>query len=638
MRKVGKIASAFTLVVLCLSVSLAKPASVGAQPLRQMEKLGRGVIAINQGDGKVYVGWRLFGSDPDTISFNLYRTTDRGKPLRLNDQPITTSTNFVDALPDLTKANSWFVRPVLRGKEQESSKAFTLAANAPVRQYLSIPLQMPPGYTPNDASVGDLDGDGEYEFVIHMTGRGRDNAAPGLTDPPILQAYKLDGTLLWTINLGKNIREGAHYTQFLVYDLDGDGSAEIACKTADGTVDGKGKVIGDGGKDWRFLSPTTDRKYGKILDGPEYLTVFDGRTGAALAATGYLPPRGDISAWGGVGGNGQNDNNGNRVDRFTACVAYLDGVHPSLVMARGYYGRTVLAAWDWRAGKLRSRWVFDTDKGYPTFTGQGNHNLSVADVDGDGKDEIIYGSMVVDDNGKGLYSTGLRHGDAIHVSDLDPGRPGLEVYGIHEIEAGTKGPGTALYDARTGKILWSGDADRDVGRGLAADIDPRHLGDEMWGGSEGLKNSKGERIGAAPRSVNFAVWWDGDLLRELLDRNLISKWDWQTGTLNTIFTATGCAANNGSKATPALSADLFGDWREEVAFRTADNKELRIFATTIPTNYRFYTLMHDPQYRLSIAWQNVGYNQPPHTSFFLGEGMAKPPRPAITTERIGARR
>ena len=244
-------------------------------------------------------------------------------------------------------------------------------------------------------------------------------------------------------------------------------------------------------------------------------------------------------------------------------------------------------------------------------------------MDGDGKDEIVYGAMCVDDNGKGLYSTGLRHGDALHVSDLDPARPGVEVYGVHEIEEHTKGPGVAMFDARTGKILWTGDPDKDVGRGVAADIDPRHPGAETWGGSEGLKTCKGERIGASPRSVNFAIWWDGDLLRELLDRNAISKWDWQNAKLDTIFTAEGCMSNNGSKATPALSADLFGDWREEVIFRTTDNKELRIFTTTIPTKYRFPTLMHDSQYRLSIAWQNVGYNQPPHPSFYLGEGMAK---------------
>lgn len=599
---------------------------------RQMEALGRGVVAVNQGEGKVFVGWRMLGTDPDAIAFNLYRVANGGKPVKLNDKLITDVTNFVDAKADLTKANSYFVRPILNGKEQEASKPFLLVANAPVRQYLSIPLRTPPGYAPNDASVGDLDGDGEYEIVLHQAGRGRDNSQAGLTDPPILQAYKLDGTLLWQINLGKNIREGAHYTQFMVYDLDGDGRAEIACKTADGTIDGKGKVIGDATADWVSKEPAT---LGKILAGPEYFTIFDGLTGAVLATTDYIPPRGDLSGWGGVGGNGKNDHSGNRADRFLAAVAYLDGVRPSVVMCRGYYGRSVLAAWDWRNGKLTSRWVFDSAQpGHPelaAFSGQGNHNLTVADVDGDGKDEIIYGSMCVDDNGQGLYSTGLRHGDALHVSDLDPSRPGLEAYGIHEIEEGTKGPGVAMFDAATGKILWTADQDKDVGRGVAADIDPRYLGAETWGGSEGLKTCKGERIGPAPRSVNFAIWWDGDLLRELLDRNTISKWDWQNGKLDALFTADGCLSNNGTKATPALSADLFGDWREEVIFRTADNKELRLFTTTIPTKYRFPTLMHDPQYRLSIAWQNVGYNQPPQTSFYLGEGMKKPPHAAIAT-------
>ncbi len=599
----------------------------GAAQLRQMERLGRGVVAVNQGDGKVFVGWRLLGTDADKIAFNLYRSTDNGKPIKLNDKPITAATSFVDAKADLTKSNSYFVRPVMNGREQEASKPFLLAANSPARQYLSIALQTPAGYAPNDASVGDLDGDGEYEIVLHQTGRGRDNSFAGLTDPPILQAYKLDGSLLWQINLGKNIREGAHYTQFMVYDLDGDGRAEIACKTADGTVDGKGKVIGDANADWVSKDPKT---LGKVLTGPEYFTIFDGLTGAALATVDYIPSRGDLSGWGGIGGNGGNDSNGNRADRFLAAVAYLDGVRPSVVMCRGYYGRTVLAAWDWRGGKLNSRWVFDSSKpGLSAYSGQGNHNLTVADVDGDGRDEIVYGSMCVDDNGTGLYSTGLRHGDALHVSDLDPSRPGLEAYGIHEIEEATKGPGVAMYDARTGKILWTSDQDKDVGRGLAADIDPRYPGAEAWGGSEGLKTSKGERIGAAPRSVNFAVWWDGDTLREILDRNFIAKWDWQTGRMNTILTAEGCMSNNGSKATPTLSADILGDWREEVIWRTTDNKELRIYTTTIPTEHRIYTLMHDPQYRLSIAWQNVAYNQPPHTGFFLGDGMKPAPRPAI---------
>jgi rhamnogalacturonan endolyase len=593
---------------------------------RQMENLGRGVVAVHKSADSVFVSWRMLGTEPQDIAFNLYRKTGNTSPVKLNKTPITESTNYEDAKVDFSQPNAYFVKPVLKGVEQEASKPYTLPANAPVQQYLNIPLKTPQGYTPNDASVGDLDGDGEYEIILHQTGRSRDTPSPGITDPPVFQAYKMDGTLLWTINLGKNIREGAHYTQFMVYDLDGDGIAEFACKTADGTIDGKGKVIGDSTKDWRTLNvEPRNTFYGKILNGPEYFTIFSGKTGEALATTNYIPNRYPTAGWSGHGGNGGHDDTGNRVDRFTACVAYLDGVHPSVVMCRGYYGRSVLAAWDWRNGKLSQRWVFDSKDGENPYSGQGYHNLSVADVDGDGKDEIVYGSMVVDDNGKGLFSTGYRHGDALHVTDLDITRPGLEVFGVHEIEEGTKGPGVTVYDAKTGETLFKGSMDVDVGRGVAEDIDPAYPGAEMWwSGSNGLYTIKGVRIGDAPRSTNFLSWWDGDLNRELLDGNHIDKY--KGGRL---LTAEGCVSNNGTKSTPALSADLFGDWREEVMFRTADNQNLRIYTTTIPTKHKIYTLMHDPQYRLSIAWQNVGYNQPPHTGFYLGSDMKKLPKPNI---------
>ena len=592
---------------------------------RQMENLDRGVIAIHKANDSVYIGWRMLGTEPDEIAFNIYRQSGNEKPVRLNKKPIKGSTNYEDGNVNFKKDISYFLKAVLKGKEQGKSVSFTLKANAPAQQYITIPLKTPAGYAPNDASVGDLDGDGEYEVILHQSGRGIDNPSTGISGIPIFQAYKMDGTFLWEITLGRNIREGAHYTQFMVYDLDGDGISEFACKTADGTIDGIGKVIGDSTKDWRNLNRASGIFYGKILDGPEYFTIFSGKTGEALATTNYIPNRYPLNGWNGHGGNDGKDSSGNRVDRFLACVAYLDGIHPSVVMCRGYYGRSVLAAWDWRDGKLTSRWVFDSKDGENPFSGQGNHNLTVTDVDADGKDEIVYGSMVVDDNGKGLFSTGFRHGDAMHVGDLDPDHPGLEVFGIHEIENKTTGPGVTVFDARTGEVLYKGSINIDVGRGVAEDIDPSNPGAEMWwGGSDGLLNMKGERIGDMPSSAQFLIWWDGDLSRELLDGNHIDKYK-----VGRIFTAEGSIAAAGSKNTPVISADLFGDWREEIIYRTPDNKNLRIYTTTIPTKYRIYTLMHDPQYRLAVATENVAYNQPPHTSFFLGTDMKKAPKPNI---------
>jgi rhamnogalacturonan endolyase len=627
-------------VVACAATAplVVTPSSSPAQ--RQMEPLTRGVVAVNRGGGTVYVGWRWLGTDPDDVGFNLYRSAAGAAPRRLNDRPIVASTDFVDAGADLSAPNAYFVRPVVNGAEQPPSESFTVPADPPARQYLEVPLQTPAGYRPGDASVGDLDGDGDYELVVHMTGRGRDNAQDGLTDPAILHAYTLEGKHLWSIRLGRNIREGAHYTQFLVYDLDGDGRAEVMCKTADGTVDGTGKVIGDAAANRAGAD-------GRILAGPEYLTVFDGRSGAALATVDYVPPRGDVGGWGGVGGNGGNDRRGNRADRFLACVAYLDGHRPSAVFCRGVYGRSVLAAWDFRDGKLTSRWVFDTAApgsgrdGRPNaeYGGMGGHSLSVADVDGDGRDEIVYHAMAVDDDGRGLYTTGLRHGDALHVGRFDPAPAGPLVFGIHENE-GSKydatTPAAAAFDAATGRVVWRAGDGQDAVRGMAADIDPRHPGAEMWYLPGELRTCAGEPIGPAPRSANFAVWWDGDLLRELLDRTTISKWDWQNGRLVPVFSFDGCAANNGGKATPALTADLLGDWREEVVFRTADDKALRIYTTTIPTEHRIHTLMHDPQYRLAVAWQNVGYNQPPHPGFYFGEGMKPPGKVKITVPGRGA--
>src|SRR5262245_44125294 len=643
-----KIASILSILYLCVVASYMARTAHTQQPVTGpslMENLGRGVVAVRSTTTDVFISWRVLGTDPPDTAYNLYRSTGGGSPALLNATPVTGATYFVDSGADLTQTNAYFVRPIVFGLEQSPSASFTLPANAPVRQYLRIPLQVPQGgvtpvgeaytYSPNDARVGDLDGDGEYEIILKWDpSNAKDNSQSGYTGNVYLDAYKLDGTRLWRIDLGRNIRAGAHYTQFQVYDLDGDGKAEVACRTADGTVDGVGNVIGDQNADYRNSA-------GYVLDGPEFLTVFNGQTGAAMATASYVVPRGTVSNWG--------DNYGNRVDRFLAGVAYLDGQRPSLVMARGYYTRTVLAAWNWRNGAFTNIWTFDTgDTGtpnqYAAWRGQGNHNLSIGDVDGDGKDEIMYGACAIDDDGTGLFSTGLGHGDALHMTDMDPDRPGLEVFQPHETPP-SYGPNAAEFrDARTGALIFGVQGSGDIGRGLALDVDPRYRGYEMWasGNTGGMYTAqqstpnavlgpRGVQISATRPSINFGVWWDGDLLRELLDGRTISKWNWLAGNTSSLLTDTAIDSNNGTKATPALSADILGDWREEVIWRETNNAALRIYTTTIPTASRIYTLMHDRQYREAIAWQNTGYNQPPHPSFFLGDGMAPPPTPNIVT-------
>lgn len=581
----------------------------------QMEYLGRGVVAVRTSSSEVYVGWRLLGTDPAGISFNVYRGTTK-----INASPITASTNVVD---NITTNNTYTVRPVIGGVEQAASTG----AGVTTQAYLNVPLQIPAGgttpsgeaytYTANDASVGDLDGDGEYEIILKWDPtNAKDNSQSGYTGNVYIDAYKLNGTRLWRIDLGRNIRAGAHYTQFLVYDFDGDGKAEMACKTADATRDGVGTYIGSSSADYRNTS-------GYILTGPEFLTVFNGQTGAAMATTNYLPARGTVSSWG--------DNYGNRVDRFIACMAYLDGQRPSMVFGRGYYTRLVRVAWDWRNGSLTQRWNFDSNNsGNSAYAGQGNHQMSVADIDGDGKQETINGSSAVNDNGIGSWANGMGHGDALHVSDMDPDRAGLEIWQPYESPGSNGQVGAALVNAATGARLWTvAEPSADVGRGLAADIDPRYKGYECWASRGGLYTVKGVQITTTKPSINFAVWWDADLSRELLDGTTISKWNYTSSTVSTLLSASGTASNNSTKATPALSADVLGDWREEVILRASDNSALRIYTTTILATNRIYTLMHDPQYRMAIAWQNGAYNQPPHPGFYLGTDMNTPPTPNI---------
>lgn len=613
---------------------------------QQLENLDRGLVAVKYGDAHVFLSWRLLKNEPVTTGFNIYRQQKGGQKIKLNSTALTTGTNYTDSTADLSADNTWFVSTAANTFTAKGAAAVILSKAAP-QQYFSLPIQPPPGgeidgetftYTANDASVADLDGDGAYEIILKWEPtNARNPPQTGFTGNQIIDAYKLNGQRLWRIDLGRNIRSGAAYTQFLAYDFDGDGKAEMITKTADGVIDGRGKIIGDSSKDWRTYNKQSGC-YGKIVNGPEYLTVFDGQSGAALATVNYIPGRYPLNGWGGTGGNGGNDSTGGRADRFTAGVAYLDGKHPSAFFVRGWYGRTVIAAWDWDGHILKSRWTFDSKDGNNPYSGMANHSVSVADVDDDGKDEICVGAMTVDDNGKGLYTTGLGHGDALHVTKMHPDINAVQVFGIHEIEDTLKTPprpGVALFDGKTGKVLFSLGRNVDVGRGVAADLDPRYPGFENWGGPGGLRDLNGSTISnTVPTSANFVIWWDEDLTRELLDKNRIDKWDWAEDRTINLLTAKDCVANNGSKATPCLSADLFGDWREEVIWRTKDNRELRIYNTVIPTPYRFVTLMQNAQYRTAIAGQNVGYNQPPHPGYYLGAGMhTATERPDSSTRR-----
>ena len=589
------------------------------------EKLSRGLIGIPTEEG-MYFSWRMTLEDAAGLQFDLYRSSGGGAEVKLNKEPIDRTSDFLDRTVDYTVDNRW----TLKATTGEVA-TWTRLKGEKRNPYLSIPVCKPEDgeiagesftYTANDCSVGDLDGDGEYEIILKWSpSNSKRPPQRGFTGNTYLDAYKMDGTRLWRIDLGPNVRSGAATTNFLVFDFDGDGCAEICCKTGDGTVDGLGHRIGDAQADWR----TWDKKsptYGKIVNGPEYLTVFEGRTGKELDSKEYIPTRYPLDGWGGVGGNCGNDNTGGRSDRFTAGVAFLDGKTPSPVMVRGWYGRTVVAAWTFTNGALKHTWTFDSAApGWEAYSGMGNHSVTVADFDGDGCDEICVGAMTVDHDGKGLFTTGLRHGDALHAGRFIPSRQGMQVFGVHENEGDNeivkRTPAVAMFDGATGEIIWQDGLGQDAGRGVAADIDPRYDGAECWCNIGGLRRGDtGEIISnRKPDSCNFTIYWDADPLAELLDHVSISKWNWNAESTDLLLKAERVVSNNGTKGNPCLSGDILGDWREEVIWPSEDQTELRIYSTTIPAVDRRATWMNDRQYRLAIAWQNVAYNQPPHSSF-----------------------
>jgi hypothetical protein len=574
----------------------------------EVEELTRGVTVVPSGSGRL-VSWRLLGTDAPNTAFNVYR--DGAK---LNASPLTGATNYLDT--GGSASSQYTVRPVVNGTEGAASGAEAVLNSS---GYLNVPIQRPNGgttpsgesytYVANDMSTGDLDGDGDYELIVKWDPtNAHDNAHEGYTGNVYLDAYRLDGTRLWRIDLGRNIRAGAHYTQFQVFDYDSDGRAELAVKTADGTRDGQGAVIGNASADYRNAQ-------GRILSGPEFLTIFNGQTGAAMDTVNYNPPRGNLSSWG--------DDYGNRADRFLAGTAYLDGSTPSMIFARGYYTRSVIWAVDWNGTDLTTRWTFDSNTAGSQYTGQGAHSLSVADLNGDGNQDIVYGAMAIGSNGQPLWNTRFGHGDALHVTDHVPSRAGQEVFMVHE--SGSQ-PSSHL-NGSNGQIMFQTGASGDNGRGVGANVLGSNPGSEYWSSNvSGLLNASGQNIGAKPGSINFLSWWDGDGERELLDGTQIANYP-----SGTVLTGSGVASNNGTKSTPGLSADLFGDWREEVIWRTSDSSALRIYSTPHQTNLRIATLMHDVQYRTAIAWQNTAYNQPPHPSFYIGSDVTSYPWPDVRT-------
>ncbi len=571
-----------------------------------VENLDRGINAINTGNGMM-VSWRFNANDDDKAVFKLYR-----------DNTLIYTSNAGDATCYLDKSGSssskYKVETVVNGNVV-STDSCDLITN---KNYFDIPLNVPTGsgctYSANDCSVGDVDGDGQYEiFMKWDPSNSKDNSQSGYTGNVYIDCYTLEGKQLWRIDLGKNIRAGAHYTQFLVADFDCDGKAEMTCKTADGTVDGTGKVIGDGSKDYRNSS-------GYILSGPEYYTLFDGATGKALDTVDYAIPRGNNlkKDWG--------DDYGNRVDRFLGAVVYLDGVKPSAVSGRGYYTQLNAVAYDVVNDKLVERWVYrsgnDPNKGYHN----GNHNCMPADVDNDGKQELVFGSTCIDDNGKLLWCNNQGHGDAMHLGDFLPDRNGLELWMCHE----NSPYGVSLIDAATGKNIFHKDHSKDTGRACAGNILASNPGAEFWGATgNDIFDANGKTIATNKPAQNMMIYWDGDLEREILDGTKIDKYV-SASKINRLLTADGCASNNSSKSSPCLSADVFGDWREELMLRSSDSKYLRVYATPYTTDIRLTTLMHDVQYRTQAAGEQNCYNQPPHTSFYLGSDESLPERPAVT--------
>jgi rhamnogalacturonan endolyase len=491
--------------------------------------------------------------------------------------------------------------------EQAPSEAFT-ALNT---NYIRIPINTT-GSTQAGrlVGVGDLDGDCRYDFVVK-----RANTDPDVTqaqaDPNEtikLEAYSGTGQFMWRRDVGYNVRPGVWYSPFVVYDLDGDGKAEIALKASEvaTSMGGDGDVNGDGVTDYR---ETNGDVYYNQHPNAEFLEIWNGQTGQTLGRAPWIP----VGPWG---------SDGNRYNRNQMAIAYFDGSRPSVVITRGGNSRNEVHAYDFRGGQLTRRWAWIATNGGGNY----GHNVRAGDIDGDGRDEFLFFNVAIDDDGsRVLWNTMEQHGDRFTLSDIDPDRPGMEIFYIQEF-GGTYTHPISVRDARTGALVWGPTGDwGDVGRGLSANIDARTRGMESWASTDSLYDAKGANLGARPNTPNMAIWWDGDRERELIDSTTITKWN-GTGLSNQM-SASGCAA--GTRNIPMGVADVLGDWREEAWWLCNNNTELRVYVNTAVTTFRMYTFMQDPEYRTGVATMTSGYVQPAHTSFYVGSDMSPPPAPRL---------
>ena len=614
------------MLLLCIGTS--------AMAQRVMETLDRGLVAVKT-NGGVFLSWRIDGTEYYDTEYNIYRDG-----VLVNESPLMVS-NYTDVAGTLN--STYAVSAVVRGTEQTACEAVGVWR----QPYLSIPMQkvysrrgtdITSEYSLNDATAADLDGDGQMELIVKRI-YNHEGLFDVANDSAFVhfEAYKLDGTWLWTIDCGPNMISSSHVeTNINAFDWDLDGKAELIMRATDGTIvtnaNGETYTVGDMKANYRNqISHSSNMTYATA--GAEFLLYMEGLTAKLYNKRAFPLPRLESgestieAAWG--------DGYGHRANKFFFGAPYLDGCKPSIFLARGIYTRHRMVAYDVNpeTHELTERWRWNDVGG--AWWGQGYHNYGIADVDWDGRDEIVYGSMVIDDNGKGLSTTGLGHGDAQHCSDLDPYRKGQEIFACNE-----NAKGYNYRDATTSKLYFFNDIGRDCGRAMAGNFTDSYLGSQMVAVGSGLLSSvvaKSVSDGYSNITQNFRIYWDGDLCSESLDGNgTEGAADIHKFNGGVIYQASGTKMCNWTKNTPSLQADILGDWREEIIARSSDNQSLRVYVSTFPSQYPIYTLLHDMQYRQAVNWQMCGYNQPPHLSYFIGkaEGYTVAPPPVMSNGRV----